>query len=81
MKKEPIYARIKKAIDDRGHDCKAVFIGINEWQQLGALCKKWGHDWPPGGDNYSPQNNEAMRATFLNMKIYRVDAADHLDAI
>lgn len=77
MNQEPIYGRIKDAISAEP-GCAGVFLGANEWWQLCSLCKKWGHDWPPGGDDYNPQMVAAMRGTFLGKPIYRVDAADFL---
>lgn len=79
MTKEPIYSRIKAAID--AGPCERVYLGSHEWAELCELCKKWGHDWPPGGEDYNPEMIEQMRGEFLKKKIYRVDSEDHLQTL
>jgi len=84
MSDEPIYGRIKTAIDTRtteGRKCESVYLGIKEWHLLKELCEKWGHDWPGISNDYQPAVLEFTRCQFLGMKIYRVDAAEHCIAI
>lgn len=58
----------------------ALYLGQAEWTALTALLKKWGVEWSGGGTSYDPVLIEESRSEFRGVKIYRVDAASHLNA-
>lgn len=59
----------------------ALYVGQEEWSDLTALLAKWGVEWRGAGTNYDPAAIEDNRAEFSGVKIYRVDAKQHLAAI
>jgi hypothetical protein len=59
----------------------AIYLGEEEWFDLSALLAKWGVEWRGSGASYDPATIEANRAEFHEVKIYRVDAKQHLTAV
>lgn len=59
----------------------ALYLGQEEWADLSALLAKWGVEWRGAGTDYDPARIEDNRAEFHNVKIYRVDAKQHLAAV
>lgn len=59
----------------------ALYLGAEEWSDLSALLAKWGVEWSGSGTNYDPATIGDNRAEFHGVKIYRVDAKQHLAAL
>jgi len=58
-----------------------LYLGHEEWQSLTTLLEKWGVEWKGAGQTYDPVAIEDSRAEFKGVKIYRVDANQHLTAV
>lgn len=58
-----------------------LFLGVREWEQLGEMCAAWDVEWKGGDENYDPITIADGRAEFRSVKIYRVDAAEFLEAL
>ena len=89
---EMIYSRMLTAVTGAGVRRAALgplaaeirpslYLGREEWQDLTALLKKWGVEWSGAGETYDPAAIEDSRAEFKGVKIYRVDASQHLTAV
>lgn len=59
----------------------SLYLGREEWNALSALLAKWGVEWSGAGETYNPVAIEDSRAEFKGVKIYRVDASQHLTAV
>jgi hypothetical protein len=81
MSDAPIYGRIEAAIKSVAKPTH-LFLGTSEWDELVALCRKWGHDWPSGGVRADCCYDPAVkRARFLGVPIYRVDAETMIEVL
>lgn len=80
---EPIFGQIKLAIASKASPgpATALYIGRKEWDEIGMLCEKWGVGWPPGHETQEGYRAEILRAHFLKVPIYRVDAYTHIAVI